>query len=59
MERPKGYSCIAEKRAIEISQDGALKIDYMRFSETIRIEVRRNDGQSIFGAIEHEVEPQA
>ena len=30
-EWPKGYGCIAEKRAMETIQDGAPKTDYMRF----------------------------
>jgi fumarylacetoacetate (FAA) hydrolase len=52
---PKGYSCIAEKRAIETIQDGKPSTDYMRFGDTIRIEARGKDGQSLFGAIEQKV----
>jgi fumarylacetoacetate (FAA) hydrolase len=57
MEWPKGYSCIAEKRAIETIQDGAPQTDYMKFGDTIRIEMKGRDGQSIFGAIEQEITP--
>ncbi|MDP3520767.1 MAG: fumarylacetoacetate hydrolase family protein [Hydrogenophaga sp.] len=57
MEWPKGYSCIAEKRAIETIQDGAPKTDYMKFGDTIRIEMKGRDGQSIFGAIDQEITP--
>jgi fumarylacetoacetate (FAA) hydrolase len=57
MEWPKGYSCIAEKRAIETIQDGAPKTEYMKFGDTIRIEMKGRDGQSIFGAIEQEIVP--
>jgi fumarylacetoacetate (FAA) hydrolase len=57
MEWPKGYSCIAEKRAIETIQDGAPKTDYMKFGDTIRIEMKGKDGQSIFGAIDQEIAP--
>ena len=51
----KGYSCIAEKRAIETIQDGQPKTDYMKFGDTIRIEMKGRDGQSVFGAIEQKV----
>ncbi|MEJ5989545.1 fumarylacetoacetate hydrolase family protein [Ramlibacter sp. PS3R-8] len=54
-EWPKGYSCIAEKRAIETIQDGKPATEFMRFGDTIRIEMKGKDGQSIFGAIEQRV----
>ncbi|HEX7888855.1 MAG TPA: fumarylacetoacetate hydrolase family protein [Ramlibacter sp.] len=55
MEWPKGYSCIAEKRAIETIQDGKPSTEFMRFGDTIRIEMKGQDGQSVFGAIEQRV----
>jgi fumarylacetoacetate (FAA) hydrolase len=58
-EWPKGYSCIAEKRAIETIQDGQPSTGFMRYGDTIRIEMRGIDGQSIFGAIEQKVAPLA
>ena len=48
----KGYSCIAEKRAIETILDGKPATDYMKFGDTIRIEMKGKDGQSVFGAID-------
>ena len=54
-EWPKGYGCIAEKRAMETIQDGAPKTDYMRFADTVRIEMKGKDGESVFGAIEQNV----
>jgi uncharacterized membrane protein YjgN (DUF898 family) len=56
-EWPKGYSCIAEKRAIEMILDGKVSTDYMKFGDTIRIEAKGKDGQSVFGAIDQEVAP--
>jgi len=53
----KGYSCIAEKRAIETIEDGAPKTVFMKFGDTIRLEVKGKDGQSVFGAIEQEITP--
>ncbi|WBY00174.1 fumarylacetoacetate hydrolase family protein [Ramlibacter tataouinensis] len=55
MEWPKGYSCIAEKRAIETIQDGQPSTAFMKFGDTIRIEMKGRDGQSIFGAIDQKI----
>jgi fumarylacetoacetate (FAA) hydrolase len=52
---PRGYSCIAEKRAIETIQDGQPTTGFMRFGDTIRIEMKGKDGQSVFGAIDQKV----
>ncbi len=54
-EWPNGYSCIAEKRAIETILDGKPSTDYMQWGDTIRIEAKGKDGQSVFGAIEQKV----
>ena len=54
---PKGYNCIAEKRAIEIIQDGQAVTDFMKFGDTIRIEMKGRDGKSLFGAIDQEIVP--
>jgi fumarylacetoacetate (FAA) hydrolase len=53
----RGYSCIAEKRAIETIESGAPSTDFMKFGDTIRIEVLGSDGLSVFGAIEQQVSP--
>ena len=53
----KGYSCIAEKRCIETIENGKPRTDFMRFGDTIRIEMKGRDGQSIFGAIDQTVMP--
>lgn len=54
-EWPKGYSCIAEKRCIETLQDGKPSTDFMKYGDTIRIEVKGRDGASVFGAIEQTI----
>ena len=56
---PKGYGCIAEKRAMETLQDGAPKTGYMRFGDTVHIEMKGRAGESIFGAIDQKVCPLA
>ncbi len=57
MEWPKGYSCIAEKRCIETIQDGKPSTEFMKFGDTIRIEMKGRDGQAVFGAIEQKIAP--
>jgi fumarylacetoacetate (FAA) hydrolase len=56
-EWTRGYSCIAEKRAIETILDGKPSTQYMRYGDTIRIEMNGRDGQSVFGAIEQRIAP--
>jgi fumarylacetoacetate (FAA) hydrolase len=58
-EWSKGYSCIAEKRAIETILDGQPVTDYMKFGDTIRIEMKGKDGLSVFGVIEQKIAPLA
>ena len=55
MQWPKGYSCIAEKRCIETIQTGQPVTEFMQFGDTIRIEMKGRDGQSIFGAIDQTI----
>jgi len=54
---PKGYSCIAEKRAIETILDGKASTDFMQFGDTVRIEMKGKDGHSVFGAIDQSIAP--
>eukprot|EP00873_Tetraselmis_striata_P024931 jgi/Tetstr1/445195/TSEL_032993.t1 len=51
-----GYSCIAEIRMIETIETGEPKTPFMRFGDTVRIEMLDAEGHSIFGAIEQTVE---
>ncbi len=55
MDWSRGYSCIAEKRAIETIEGGSPKTPFMAFGDTIRIEMKDGGGQSLFGAIEQKV----
>jgi len=50
-----GYFCIAEIRTIETIADGAPKTPLMQAGDTVRIEMRDAQGQSIFGTIEQTV----
>jgi len=46
-----GASCLAEKRVLEIIAGGKPVTPFMRFGDTIRIEMLDANGKSIFGAI--------
>jgi fumarylacetoacetate (FAA) hydrolase len=51
-----GYSCLAELRTVETLVHGEARTPFMRFGDTIRIEMKDKAGHSIFGAIEQEVQ---
>ena len=51
----KGYSCIAEKRAIETIEQGEPKTGFLQFGDVVRIEMKGRDDHSLFGAIEQQV----
>ena len=46
-----GYACIMEKRLVEQVTLGAAKEDFLRFGDTIEIDMFDHHGDSIFGAI--------
>jgi fumarylacetoacetate (FAA) hydrolase len=51
-----GYSCIAELRVIETIENGEATTPFLKFGDTIRIEMLDGEGHSIFGAIEQTVQ---
>jgi fumarylacetoacetate (FAA) hydrolase len=50
-----GYSCLAELRIVEQLANGKATSDFLRFGDTVRIEMKDRNGHSIFGAIEQTV----
>jgi fumarylacetoacetate (FAA) hydrolase len=54
-DEARGCSCIAEIRAIETIKQGKPVTPFMRFGDTIRIDMQDAAGASIFGAIEQKV----
>jgi fumarylacetoacetate (FAA) hydrolase len=50
-----GYSCIAELRMIETIEAGQPKTPFLRFGDSVRIEMKDAAGASLFGAIEQRV----
>lgn len=55
LDRSSGSSCLAEKRMLEIIDEGAAKTPFMQFGDRVRIEMLAEDGHSIFGAIDQKV----
>ncbi|WP_332878325.1 fumarylacetoacetate hydrolase family protein [Massilia sp. S19_KUP03_FR1] len=51
----RGYSCIAEKRSLETIAGAEPVTEFMRFGDTIRIEMLDKAGKSVFGAIEQTI----
>lgn len=52
--REVGSSCIAERRGIEILDDGAARTGFLQFGDRVRMEALK-DGRSVFGAIDQVV----
>ncbi|GAA0717032.1 fumarylacetoacetate hydrolase family protein [Dokdonella soli] len=55
----KGASCLAEQRTVETLRDGKPSTPFLKFGDTVRIEITDEAGRSIFGAIEQVVTKQA
>jgi fumarylacetoacetate (FAA) hydrolase len=53
--REIGSSCIAERRGIEMLDEGKPRTEFMRFGDTVRMESRLPDGSLLFGAIDQKV----
>jgi fumarylacetoacetate (FAA) hydrolase len=53
--REVGSSCIAERRGIELFDEGAAKTAFMAFGDTVRMEARTAENGPLFGAIEQQV----
>jgi fumarylacetoacetate (FAA) hydrolase len=51
-----GYACLMEARLVEQVEQGAAKTPFLRFGDTVKIEMRDRQGASVFGAIEQRVE---
>ncbi|MCW8277867.1 fumarylacetoacetate hydrolase family protein [Pseudomonas sp. PCH199] len=50
-----GSACIAERRAIEMIQQGAPQTGFMRFGDRVQMDVFGVDGQSLFGGIDQQI----
>jgi fumarylacetoacetate (FAA) hydrolase len=55
VDRARGFSCLAERRAIEMIDGGRATTPFMAAGDTIAIEMRDAAGRDIFGRIEQRV----
>jgi fumarylacetoacetate (FAA) hydrolase len=55
--REVGSACIAERRGIELLDDGAARTPFMKFGDRVRMEASMPDGASLFGVIDQRVVP--
>jgi fumarylacetoacetate (FAA) hydrolase len=53
--REIGSSCIAERRGIEVVDEGAARTAFMRFGDRVKMEAHLADGSAPFGAIDQRV----
>ena len=53
--REVGSSCIAERRGIEIVDEGAPRTEFMTYGDSVRMEAKMPDGRAPFGVLEQKV----
>ena len=58
-DESRGASCLAERRTLETISDGKPTTPFLKFGDTVRIEMLDLQGISIFGAIEQTIRPAA
>ncbi len=54
-DRARGSSCLAEKRMLEKIDDGEFKTPFMKYGDTVEIEMFAPDGTTLFGRISQKV----
>ncbi|HEX7348126.1 MAG TPA: fumarylacetoacetate hydrolase family protein [Rhodanobacteraceae bacterium] len=55
----RGASCLAEQRTVEKLRDGEAMTPFLKYGDTVKIDMYDVDGHSIFGAIEQTITPPA
>lgn len=54
-DRSNGSSCIAEKRMLEIIDQGKPVTSFLKFGDEVKIEMLDSEGNNIFGSIEQKI----
>jgi fumarylacetoacetate (FAA) hydrolase len=54
-DRARGWSCIAEQRALEMIDHGEARTRFMQAGDTVEIEMRDGAGRNVFGTIAQRV----
>jgi len=55
-DESRGASCLAERRTLETLATGKPSTPFLKFGDTVHIEMLDSDGRSIFGAIEQSID---
>jgi fumarylacetoacetate (FAA) hydrolase len=58
-DESRGASCLAERRMLETIAAGKPATPFLKFGDSVRIEMLNRNGESIFGAIEQTIRPAA
>ncbi|TAN03716.1 MAG: FAA hydrolase family protein [Rhodanobacteraceae bacterium] len=53
----RGASCLAEQRTVEKLRDGEAMTPFLKYGDTVKIDMHDVEGNSIFGSIEQSIEP--
>jgi fumarylacetoacetate (FAA) hydrolase len=53
----RGASCLAEQRTVEKLRDGEARTPFLKYGDSVKIDMHDIDGNSIFGAIEQAIAP--
>ncbi|MCO4763705.1 MAG: fumarylacetoacetate hydrolase family protein [Myxococcales bacterium] len=56
-DRSRGSSCLAEQRMLEKIDSGEFVTPFLKYGDTVRIEMTNADGDNLFGTIEQTVVP--
>jgi fumarylacetoacetate (FAA) hydrolase len=56
-DRARGWTCIAEQRALEMIDHGEARTRFMQAGDTVEIEMRDGAGRNLFGTIAQRVVP--
>ncbi len=54
-DRSKGSSCIAERRMLEIIEQGKPRTSFLQFGDKVKIEMLNASNENVFGSIEQEI----
>src|SRR5678815_3832198 len=54
-DRSRGSACLAERRTLEVIEQGKPVTPFLKFGDRVRIEMLDKEGRSIFGAIDQVV----
>jgi fumarylacetoacetate (FAA) hydrolase len=54
-DRSRGWTCIAEQRALELIDGGEARTRFLQAGDTVEIEMRDAGGRNLFGTIAQRV----